>query len=154
MKGRSRPPRHLNAWRRYLLTSASVLAAVCAIGAQAFEHSITEPKVAEAIALAKRPGGVVVADVMTMRATRGDFRLPAGDLLDSYDAKRFQERRAKYPDPFQVFVATPFTRVVATAAEALRRSMPVPSMSVDLLKQRRYSRVGSSGGEFSRRGRD
>ena len=90
--------------------------------------AIVEARLAEALAEVREDRAPVLADVLILRAQRFDLRTPTGDGL-FVSLKDYVAWREKYPPPFNVFIASPYMRALATAYEAKRRYADPPRLS-------------------------
>ena len=79
-----------------------------------------EARLAEAFAEVREDRAPELADILTQRAHRVDLRTPTGDGM-FVSLKDYLAWKEKYPPPFNVFVASPYMRALATAYEAKRR---------------------------------
>jgi hypothetical protein len=94
--------------------------------------ALTEARLEEAFAEVREDRAPELADILTQRAQRVDLRTPTGDGM-FVSLKDYFAWKEKYPPPFNVFVASPFMRAVATAFDARRRYMDPPLLTAAAL---------------------
>jgi len=82
--------------------------------------ALTEARLADAFAEVREDRAHELADILTQRAQRVDLRTPTGNGM-FVSLKDYFAWKEKYPPPFNVFVASPYMRALATAFEAKRR---------------------------------
>ena len=112
-------------------------------------YAVTDGRIAQALAEVRDDRAPALADVLTLRVSRGDLRTPGGDALFS-SVRDYLAWKEKHPPPFTVIVAAPYMRALFTALEAKRRYTNPPPMRAAALNADGIVVSVSPGEDFAR----